>query len=205
MSELKLPKAYISHSQFVLFKRDPMAYYEQYFVAKIDEPTDKMSLGKIFQEAWCDPKYNYEKKLKEVGFNSDKTRVIKTALEHPATVKLPKNKTEKQFVVTSREIDYPILAQLDGLDANIKLIVENKFGQPWNQEKVSTDSQITWYLLCYKLQYNHLPKFLLQSFNSRNGIPNKFWAKRRKEDFDRLISEINGMVARIKAGDFEQY
>lgn len=205
MSELKLPKPYISHSQFTLFKRDPMAYYEQYFVARLDEPTEKMTLGKIFQKAWCDKKYPYEQELKKAGFTSDKLRVIKTALEHPATLKIQKSKTEQQFTVKDPAIDYPILAQLDGLDKDIRLIIENKMGQPWNQARVDTDTQVTWYMLCYKIKYRQMPKFLLQSFNSRNGIPNKFWGKRYKVDFDRLISEINGMVTRIKAGDFEQY
>lgn len=217
MSKLKLPRPYISNSQLSLFTRDPMAYYEQYFVARIEEKGEPLTIGKIFQEAWCDKKYDYTKALEEAGFTSDKARAIRTALEHPATVRLPKSKTEKQFIVKGRGLDYPILAQLDGVDPKINLVVENKFGLPWTQEKVDNgmyyakdgkqyrDRQLTWYTLGYWIKYKRFPKFLLQSFNGKHGAPNKFWAKRTPADLDELVVDINNMVALIEAGDFEKH
>jgi hypothetical protein len=217
MSKLKMPLPYLSHSAFALFNRDPMAYYEQYYVARYQEERAPMTLGKIFQLAWCDPKYDYAEALKKAGFTSDKARAIKTALEHPATIRLPKKLTEKSITIKGRGLEYPILAQLDGLDPEANLIVENKFGVPWTQERVNNgmyrdsegvehrDRQLTWYTLVYWIKYRKYPKFLLQSFNGKHGAPNKFWVKKYSVDLDMLIHDINSMVARVTAGDFEKY
>lgn len=212
-----MPLPYLSKSAFELYEKDPMEYYEQYFVARVYEESEAMTLGTIFQEAWCDPKYNYKKALKEAGFNSDKARAIENALNHPATIKLPKKKTEKSVTVQGRGLRYPVLAQFDGLDPDINLIVENKFGAVWTQDRVNSsvyydkdrkqrkDRQLTWYTLVYWIKYRKFPKFLLQSFNGRNGIPNKFWVKKYAADLDMLVADINNMVTRVQSGDFEKY
>ena len=67
MSKLKVPRPYVSNSQFSLFTRDPMEYYEQYFVAGIEKEGEPLTIGKIFQQAWCDKKYDYAKALEEAG------------------------------------------------------------------------------------------------------------------------------------------
>jgi len=205
MNKLKLPKPYISPSQFMLFNRDPMAYYEQYFVARIDEATTKMTFGKIFQKAWCDKKYNYEKALQEHGFTSDKIRVIKTALTHPETIRLSKNKTEKTIRIKHPDIigGYELLCILDGLDDD--LIIENKMGAWWTGQRVEDSVQLTWQIMSFYIKYEKMPTCLLQSFNSNNGIPRLILAKRTKQDFQNLITDINSMITRIEAGDFEKY
>lgn len=206
MNKLKLPLPYISHSQFWLFENDPMEYYQQYFVARVDEPTDKMIFGKIFQEAWSDPKYNWRKALKEAGFNGDKTRVIENALSHKETYRLPKSKTEIKLEIQHPDIaDYKLLGFLDGLEKNKHTITENKMGAWWTEKTVKESTQITWYMMSYYVKYGKIPKLRLQSFNANNGIPHIFWAKRTKADFADLITRINNMITRIEAGDFEKY
>ena len=206
MSKLKLPLPYISHSQFWLFENDPMEYYQQYFVCRIDEPTDKMILGKVFQEAWSDPKYPWRDKLKEAGFNGDKVRVIETALAHKEAVRLAKNKTEKRLEIEHPDVaDYKLLSIMDGLELDIHTITENKMGKWWTQKTVEESTQITWYMMSYYVKYGKMPKLRLQSYNGNNGIPRVFWAKRTKADFDALITRINNMVTRIEAGDFAKY
>lgn len=205
MSKLQMPLPYISHSQLWLFEHDPEEYYQQYFVARVDEPTDKMIFGKIFQEAWSDPKCNWRQQLKDAGFNGDKTRVIETALAHKETVRLPKSKTEKRVKVKHPDVPIPLLAIFDGKDDDRTVIVENKMGLVWKKDRVESDAQLTWYILCYKLKYGRVPKLLLQCFNARNGIPTKFWVKRTQKDFDDLITRINNMITRVEAGDFTKY
>lgn len=212
--KLKLPLPYISNSSFALFQIDPMAWYQQYYVARVREDSKPMTLGSIFQEAWCNPKYDYVRALHAAGFNGDKARAMKTSLEHKQTVRLPKSKTEKTIIVKGAGLKYPIMAKFDGLDPDATLIVENKWGAVWTQKRVDDglyfdqdkkqrqDRQITWYILAYKIKYGRLPKFLLQSFNGKNGIPNQFWAKRTLYDLDKLVFDINSMVDRIEAGDF---
>lgn len=215
--KIEMPLPYLSNSAFNLYCKDPMEYYEQYFVARVQKEYKPMTEGKIFQEAWCDKKFDYKKALQKEGFNPDRARAIETALSHHATVRLPKSKTEKEYIVKGFGLNYPILAQFDGLDPKAILIVENKWGKPWTAERVENcvyydrdgtqrrDRQITWYILAFYIKHRKLPKFLLQSFNSKSGIPNKFWTKRTMDDLHMLVRDINTMVERVQAGDFEKY
>ena len=209
-----MPEPYVSNSSFSLWNKDRTAWYLQYMVAREERKGEKMTLGKIFQEAWCDKKYDYVKELKKHGFTSDKARAIKNALSHPRTIRLPKGKTEKEILVKGRGLLWPILAKLDGADTEANLIVENKWGKKWTQKRVDTgiyhdenavqrvDYQITWYILAYYLKYRKIPRFVLQSFNEKNGIPEQLWAKRYQFDLDRLILEINKMVMAVQQCKF---
>lgn len=173
-----------------------------------------MTLGSVFQDAWCDPKYDYVAALKSAGFNSDKARAMRNSLQHHQTVRLPKRKTERTIIVKGHGLKYPIMAKFDGLDTDATLIVENKWGVVWSQKRVDDglyydqdkkqrhDRQITWYILAYLIKYGTIPKFLLQSFNGKNGIPNHFYATRSAYDIDKLVFDINSMVDRVRAGDF---
>lgn len=200
---LKMPLPYISYSAWALFQKSPVEYYQQYFIGRIDKPTPRMLLGKIFQEAWSDPKYDYVKELKKVGFTSDYERIIRTALNHKQTVRLPKHKCERKHIVRSRELDHPIMAVFDGEDKPIQLLVENKLGHVWTQHEADTSEQITWYVLAWKIKYRTFPKnILLQSFNGKNGLPTLLWTKRAQYDLDELTYRINQTVAKIKAGEF---
>ena len=201
---MKLPLPYISQSQFWLFNNDPEEYYQQYYVARRQQPTKKMIFGSIFQEAWCDKAYNYKKKLRQAGFTPDYERVIKTALEHPNTLRLPKSQTEKRFKVQGMGLKHPILAILDGFDKANKHIIENKMGIVWNQQRVDEATQVTWYALSCYLEFGFIPRLTLQSFNSRNGQVAVIKTKRTKEDFKFLIEAINDMHDRIIAGDFQE-
>ena len=202
--KMKLPRPYLSYSQFYLYQNDPMEYYQQYYVCRVDEPTPKMLFGKIFQEAWCDKKYDYAKELKAAGFTANYERVIREALSHKSTVFLPKSMTEYRMLVKHPRLNYPVLSIFDGFRPSARLIVENKMGVVWTQERVDTDKQLTWYLLSCKLKLGFVPKMLLQSFNSNNGIPTQYWVKRYQFDFDKLIQDINTMVERLEAGDFDR-
>ena len=182
-----------------------MEFYSQYFIGRVDKATPKMTLGKIFQEAWSDPKYNYIKALRDAGFTSNYARIVKTALEHEQTVRLPKRKCEKKLIVQGLGLNWPVMGIFDGDDEDAQLIVENKFGAPWNQERVDSHRQLTWYAMVCKIKRRYIPKLLLQSFNSKNGIPSKYWTRRTNYDIDRLVQDINKMIASVEAGDFENH
>jgi hypothetical protein len=198
-----MPLPYLSYSAWDLYNRDPMAYFQQYYVGRVDKPTLKMTLGKIFQEAWCDPKYDYIAELRRVGFTSDYERIMKTALEHPQLVRLPKKNTEKKYTVTGHGLKYPIMAIYDG-EGVPPILVENKFGAVWNERRVRESKQLVWYSLVYLIKRGKLPKILLQSVNSKNGIPTHYWIRHTILEVDVLVSEINRVVDKIQAGDFEQ-
>lgn len=198
--KIKMPLAYLSHSAWDLYRRDPLAFYQQYFVGRLDRPTLKMKLGKIFQEAWSDKAYDYAAELKKEGFTGDYERIIRTALQHPQTVKLPKSKCEKKHTVSGQGLLHPILAIYDGEEKDF--LVENKFGYPWTRKMAEESTQLTWYSLVRYLETGKIPRILLQSFNSKNGIPTKFWVERSRLQIDYLIREINRTVENIQAGKF---
>lgn len=197
--KVKMPLKYLSYSAWELYRRDPMGFYQQYFVGRLERPTPKMILGSIFQEAWADPKYDYSKALKEAGFTSDCERIIRTALGHRDTVRMPKSKCERKHEVQGNGLAYKILAIYDGED---QFIVENKFGNPWSQKQVDESNQITWYALVRFIETGKIPKILLQSFNSKNGQPRHYWVTRTRLEIDKLVREINKTVEKIEAGDF---
>ena len=204
---MKLPAPYISYSQYWLYRKDPMEYYEQYYIGRVDEPTPPMILGRVFQEAWCDPKYNYTQALIDEGMApaARYSRIIKTALEHPRTIKVAKSKTEKRLKVQGMGLKYPILGILDGFDTDRRVILENKMtNNAWDQDRADTDEQLTWYALAVRLKYGWTPKIILQAVNSKNGIPKQYQTKRYVTQMRDLIININSMVDRIAAGDFEQ-
>jgi len=206
----KLPLPYISYSQWWLFKRDPEEYFQQYYIARVDEQTDPMLLGKIFQEAWCDPEgYDYAKELWDAGFTPDKARIMKTALDHPYLIKAEEMKeTEKEIKATPRKkrakelgLTYTIMGVLDGWDGRV---IENKFGAPWSQQRADEAEQATWYALLTYIEEGTIPEIILQSINSRHGIPSCFRTKRNKNDLKQMVEEINNMVKLLRAGDFTQ-
>ena len=201
--KLKMPLPYLSYSAWDLYLRDPMEFYMQYFVGRVDKATDKMTLGKIFQEAWSDPKYNYIKELRDAGFTSNWARIIKTALEHPQTIRLPKRKCEKKLIVQGLGLNWPVMGIFDGDDEDARLIVENKFGAPWNQARADEAKQLTWYAMVCKIKRGYIPKQVLQSINSKTGIPSQYWTRRTNFDIDKLVGEINEMIANVEAGNFE--
>lgn len=201
--KIKPPLKYISHSQFWLFNNNPAEYYQQYYIARVDQPTDKMIFGKIFQEAWSDPKYDYKTELKKAGFTPSKELVIERALQHPDTKRLPVSKTEKKVYAKGLGLNYQIMGILDGFSDGE--IIENKTGKVWSKKMVDESDQITWYSLLVYIKYGYMPKFRLQSFNSNNGMPTIYVGKRKVGQLKELVKRINSMVARIEAGDFNNY
>lgn len=208
----KPPKEYISHSQWTLWKRDPLEYYRSYYIAKIDNETDPMTLGKVFQKAWCNPKYDYETEFKQLGYTPDKARVVRTALAHPALIKpaegvweteyelhvSPKHKRAKEF-----KLLYPIMGIMDGYDGRV--VVENKIGAPWNKKRVDEDTQLTWYALIIYIKHGFIPNLILQSVNSKHGIPTIYETRRTKKQLKELVEEINNMVTMLYKADFNQH
>lgn len=207
VATLKPPRPYFSHSQFALFNRNPEEYYQQYYISPIDNATPKMTLGKIFQEAWCDPEYDYEKMLREIGYTPDYARAMRTALEHPDTVRVDKKDTEKILKAKGMGLECTLLSKMDALVGTKKLpaIIENKYGKPLTVEQVRVNDQFTWYMLTVYLKLGVIPRMRVQSFNSKNGIPTIHHITRTKDDFRALIERINSSWTRIVKNDFNLY
>lgn len=202
MKNEKMPLPYISYSAWSLYQNDPMGFFQQYFVGRVDRATIKMKVGKIFQEAWCDPKYDYRKELKDIGVTGDFERVMSTALAHTKTIRVKKQQTEKKYTVKGLGLVYPIQAIFDGEKEEWSMIIENKYGKTWTEEMVKESKQLLWYSLVYFIKRGKMPKILLQSFNSKTGIPTHYYISHSVYELDVLVQEINKTVEKIREGVF---
>ena len=198
---MKMPLPYISYSAWSLYLEDPTEYFSQYFVCRVDKPTIKMKIGKIFQEAWCDRSYDFEKRLKEEGATSDIARAMKRALDSKDTIRLEKSETEKKYIVRHAKLKHPIIAIFDG--ETKRTIIENKYGTPWSKKMAEESKQLVWYSLVYKIRNGVMPQIILQTFSAKNGSVRQFKIKHKEWEIEQMIEEINAVVDRIKSGDFE--
>lgn len=205
-------KTYYSYSRLWCWLRDPQQYYRQYVLKMKDEPTDKMILGSIFSDAYADPKFDYRAALVKpqkfytpcppnLTFTPDFARNMEKALSHKKMLRLPKNMCEQTIKVESKIC--PLLAKHDGRDAKGKnvLIIENKYGTPWTEEKANTEDQITFYAYVDYLTTGKIPLIRLQSVNSKNGEVVAFEVNKTKEQFVPLEEKIayayNGIIKEV--------
>jgi hypothetical protein len=204
----KLPKGYLSWSALNSYLTDPKEYYLHYYLGKdfmVDlKKTDmarweKIRLGKIFQEAWADPRINWRRKLKKDGFTPDKERIIETALKDKNLIRMPIKNCEQRIFADFNGIKLQAIP--DGFKD--KLLVENKFGAVRDQEMVDDDGQLSFYSLTIKLNNKFIPKIILQSVNDRTGKVNIIKTKRTNQDL-KHIGELIIMAARgISLGIWE--
>lgn len=207
-SKYSLPKNYISFSQLRLYLENPREYYEQYFLGKdfmaeMRESDlsrwEKIRLGSIFQEAWWNPLFNWRRALDKDHFTPDKERIIETALKQKNLLRLPAKMCEQSYRMDFKDI--PLLIKPDGFDPKKKLLIENKFGTPRNQEWADEDLQISFYSLGIKLKWGFIPKVVCQSVSDKSGSVKAFKTQRKAGDLkhcQELIKvAVNGIHNKI--------
>lgn len=208
---LKIPKRHLSYTQVNTYLNNPKEYYDQYVMGKdfmeelkINNPDlwEKIKLGGIFQEAWYDPRINWRKKIKALGFTPDKIRIIETALAQKNIIRMPRNLCERRYYFDVEGI--PFLFITDGFDDGKKFLCENKFGNPRQQEKVDEDLQLSVYCLGIYTLFGWIPKrIVLQSVNDRTGKVNVIETKRAKIDLDHAKDLIIQAARGISLGQWE--
>lgn len=209
--KLKLPKGYLSYTQINTYLWDPKEYYEQYILGKDfmaemkknhPDRWEKIRLGSIFQDAWAIPTFNWRKALKADGFTSDKERIIKTALADRRLLKMAPSKCDKDFRVEYEGI--PLLIKPDGLDLAARLLLENKFGTPRQQEKVDEDLQLGMYAFGVNLKYGFIPKIILQSVSDTSGRVKQIATLRDEDDMSHVGDLIVQAARGISEGIWEK-
>lgn len=209
--ELKLPKGYLSYSQINLYLNDPAEYHAQYimgkdFMAEMEKnnpaTAEKIKLGSIFQDAWAIPTYNWRKELKAKGFTSDKERIIETALKQPNLARMKPSLCDKGFYV--EYLGIKLIIKPDGLDPEARLLLENKFGAPRQQEKVDEDLQLGVYAFGVKLKYGFIPKIILQSVSDTSGRVKQIATLRDEDDMSHVGDLIVQAARGISEGIWEK-
>ena len=213
-------KGYYSYSKLWCYLKDPQEYYRNYVLGQKDPPSAPMILGRVFSEIYagfdsklggvCELNFKGEKKLKytiekmienpqkyfpdipkEIAFRPHMVRIINTALKDKNLFRLPMKYCEQAVYVNSKIC--PLGAKHDGRikkDGKV-LIVENKFGRPWTEERANEEDQITFYSYVDYLFTGVIPTVRLQSINSSTGKVLSFTTRKKtKADFAALEEKI---------------
>lgn len=137
----KLPRGYISWSQYSLFLRSPAEYKRIYIDGGKGFESDYMDFGRKFAEAL-------------EGNKSDRQdiEIMKELLPSYPKREL---KIEAEFK------GIKLLGVLDGWDPRKRIIGEYKTGKKWTQAMVNRHDQLLFYALCVWLKYKKVPKVRL--------------------------------------------
>jgi len=185
-------KRYISWSQFWLYQKSPREYFESYVLGLKPKPTRKMIFGSIFSEAYenrNNKRYNPYKVLQKEGFTSDYERVLKNALSQLPPIN--GEECERTFEIENEPLN--LLGKFDGVIEDKNLIIENKTGATWTQQRADEAEQLTFYGLVYYLATGKNPKMILNSVRMSDGRVFSFKTSRtikQLSDFKKKVDEI---------------
>lgn len=175
----KMPRPYLSWSQYSLWKRDPRLYYRRYILNEAPEFTEALDFGKRLATAL--------EKNEETG----------DLMIDQAMIFLPSVKTREHEIKVELD-DIPIMGVLDGFDPDTYSIDEFKSGKTkWCQSMVDKHGQLTFYTLLVYLQYKKLPKYIrLHHWNT--DPKSKWYGKFRTFETKRSMPELLDMGVDIK-------
>ncbi len=191
-------RKYISWSQFWLYSNSPQKYFEQYVLELKQEPTKKMLFGRIFSDAYenrGNDKYDPCKVLRREGFTTDYERVMKNALSQLPLIK--GEECERTFEIENEPFN--LLGKFDGVVESKNLIIENKTGATWTQQRADEAEQLTFYGLVYYLTTGKNPKMILNSVRASDGKVFTFKTQRdikQLSDFKIRVDEISELIKR---------
>lgn len=150
-----------------------------------------------------------------ITFTSDKLRVMENVLKDKKLVKFKAKHCEQTVLVESKIC--PLQAKHDGRNEKFKgtlkdevgeiklnretLIIENKYGTPWNEERANTEDQIIFYAYVDFLATGNIPWIRVQTADRKTGRINVFNVKVSKAQFIALEKKIeyayNGIINKV--------
>lgn len=190
-----------SYSRLWTYIKDPQDYYLKYVIGVPFIPSEPMVKGSIFSEAYADPKFDWKAALinprkvldddkipETLTFTSDNVRIFERALSSKDLLRLPPKQCEQSVYVQSKICK--LMMKNDGYNPETFLVVENKFGKPWDKERANTEDQMTFYAYCSYLQLGKIPLVRVQSINSKTGEVKVFEVQKTKQQFEPLEEKI---------------
>lgn len=205
-------KRYYSYSRLWQYLKDPQEYYRKYIMGMWDPPNQYMALGSIFALAYADPKFDVEDAIlnpkkyikdlpNDIVYTPDFVRIMKQALIHPEIIRLPKHQCEQSIRIQSKIC--PVMSKTDGFDEKKMLIIENKYGSCWNEERANSEDQITFYAWIAWLKYGVIPVVRVQTFDKKSGKLAAFNVIKHKTNFAPLEEKIEYAYKGIISQDWE--
>ncbi len=201
-------KIYYSYSRLWCYLRDPEEYYTKYVMGLWDPPNPKMLLGTIFSDAYSqrefsekDPSLAYDWKLalkhpekyyksvpEGITYTLDYERKMNNALESQNMVQAKRKECEQTILLDLENLS--LQAKNDAYVESKNLVIENKYGILWNEERVNTDDQLTFYSYVVFKKFGKIPIVRLQSVNSANGSVQAFEISKKEKEFEELEKKI---------------
>lgn len=186
-------RPYLSWSSYDLFCRDQQKWYLKYAYG-IEEPAnDKMKIGKIFSEAYADPAFDYRTALRKENIPPSALTMFES-LKDARLIRPELCEVKIECTIDG----VPLIAYFDALRPWDDLIIENKTGAPWTQERADEHGQLT----LYGIMYGHVtpgsePKYLLQSIDPKGRLL-IFTTTRSQEQKQQLWNNIKKVWAEMK-------
>jgi hypothetical protein len=136
------------------------------------------------------PKKFYKDTPDNIYLRPDKIQIIERAMVDKNLYRLPPKYCEQSVFVQGKICG--LGAKHDGriTKAGKTLIVENKFGNPWTEERANEEDQITFYAYCDYLLTGIIPTVRVQSVNGKTGNVLAFTVRKTKKAFSPLEDKI---------------
>jgi len=191
----KTPRGYLSWSQYNLFKTSPRRYVENYIYGGRYE-NEEMSKGKMIAEML------------------EKDEVVENEILENIRLSIPRFKN-REFEINTEFSGVPLKGFFDGFDEKSLLLDEVKTGKnSWDQKRVDSLEQLTFYSLLIFLKYKKLPnKIRLHYIPTEKvnkiivfkGEVDSFETKRSMGDILSLGVQVKKVWEGIKKVSLEEY
>lgn len=141
------PKAYLSHTQFQMWKRSPKTYIEQYWKNGRKFTSREMAFGS---------------RVADSIENNEETGDPLLDLVIEYLPKLDIAEFPLECVLKGSDIEVPFFGKLDHAKTDLSAFREFKTGRTkWNQRIVDEDEQITWYCMLIYIITKKIPNDII--------------------------------------------
>lgn len=193
----------LSSSQFLLYEKDPQAFWLKYALGTRGDQSKAMDIGRIFSAAYADRSLPYQRYLAEIGCRAKFINLFGEALSKFPVLK--GSKPELPLWVSFK--GWKFRATLDNYLDWEYLVIENKTGQvEWTQERVNFSDQITFQAWVHWKKYKVPPrKIMLNWWNTKSTGSvdiRSFNTSRTVKALKMFEARVETVIANLEAHNF---
>lgn len=194
-------KSHISYSELSLWYRDRNEYYRQYIEGIESVPNEGMKVGKIIHSVVDDPRYDWLKELRLMGYNHSQIAPIREAITKLMTKRAPER--EVCYRATMKD-GTKLFCIFDGLGKPDRKLFEYKTSvesqEYWTQKYVDYHKQLSFYAFAYWLNTHHFFKEInLYYADLAKGNVKTIETARGRRDIDFIQEWIEQGIGQIKS------
>ena len=195
-------KKILTSSQFLLYEKDPQAFYMQYVLGVRRKSSNAMNAGKLFAAMCADRKFDYKKAFEELKIRPK--RLLETMEKAIACIpEMPKKNCEYVLMPKIKN-GWRIRATLDMYVPENPDDIEFKTGQvEWTQERVNFSDQLTFQALAQKLEKGiKFRKMFLSWIDFRANatkLIRTFTTTRSDKSLKMMLDRVEAVIDNIEA------